>query len=104
MGKRSVELYCEEGVWGLLSCGLVGAVNLLGLVERCWDLRLERELLDVRLVGVVPWSRVWVVVVREPVPQSSSSSVSVISSSVSVVSLSVSIKSRPWEKMSDKVA
>jgi hypothetical protein len=43
MGKRSVGLYCEEGVWGLLSCGLVGAVNLLGLVERCWVSRLEKE-------------------------------------------------------------
>jgi hypothetical protein len=29
MGKRSVGLYCEEGVWGLFGCGLVGAVDVL---------------------------------------------------------------------------
>jgi hypothetical protein len=72
----------------LLGYGLMGAVNVLGLVERCWVPRLERELLDVRLVGVVSWGRVWVVIVRELDAQfysssSSSSSSSALSSSSS---------------------
>jgi hypothetical protein len=54
MGKRSVGLYCEEGVWGLLNGGIVGAVDVRGLVEGGRVRKLEKGRLKVvLLVGVV---------------------------------------------------